>query len=152
MHLFTPLQPGALAVAVMTGKLVLLEDIDKAPPDVRILKLCCRQTTAVITLSQVLATLIPLLEQRKLPGKNLQHAVAHRCPPPSNPTLKYMKNLLSIHHPPLPLHSSFKFIATRCVRPLASGAQRKLDPIVQAVRFQPIFTYNSQPIFIYISH
>jgi midasin (ATPase involved in ribosome maturation) len=28
------LQPGALAVAVMTGKLVLLEDIDRAPPDV----------------------------------------------------------------------------------------------------------------------
>jgi len=27
-------QPGALAVAVMKGKLVLLEDIDRAPPDV----------------------------------------------------------------------------------------------------------------------
>lgn len=81
-------QPGALAVAVMTGKLVLLEDIDKAPPD-------------------VLATLIPLLEHRKLPGKNLQHTAAH---------------------------SSFKFIATRCVRQSSgANAPRKLAPIVQAV-------------------
>ncbi len=81
-------QPGALSIAVMTGKLVLLEDIDKAPPD-------------------VLATLIPLLENRKLPGKNLQHATAH---------------------------NSFKFIATRCIRPSASGAPKRVPPIVQAVR------------------
>lgn len=40
-HLLTLSQPGALAVAVMTGKLVLLEDIDKAPPDVRALWLQC---------------------------------------------------------------------------------------------------------------
>ncbi len=84
-------QPGALSIAVMAGKLVLLEDIDKAPPD-------------------VLATLIPLLEHRKLPGKNLQHASAH---------------------------SSFKFVATRCVRSSAVGAPRRVPPIVQAVRGRP---------------